>query len=46
MLLCPNYVKRLATVVSLIAATQAVFIPGLRANSNWVGEREDQCDAF
>jgi hypothetical protein len=38
MILCPNFVKRLTTKLSLVAALQAVFIPGLRAESNWVGE--------
>jgi hypothetical protein len=38
MILCPNFVKRLATKISLVVALQAVFIPGLKANSNWVGE--------
>jgi hypothetical protein len=39
MTLCPNFVKRLATAVSLIVSTQAVFAPGLKAESNWVGEQ-------
>jgi hypothetical protein len=38
MILCPNFVKRLATKLSLVVALQAVFIPGLKASSNWVGE--------
>jgi predicted P-loop ATPase len=38
MILCPNFVKRLATKISLVAAVQTVFIPGLKADSNWVGE--------
>jgi hypothetical protein len=38
MILCPNFVKRLATTISLVAVTQTVFAPGLKANSNWVGE--------
>ena len=38
MTLCPNFVKRLATTVSLIVSVQAVFTPGLKAESNWVGE--------
>jgi hypothetical protein len=39
MILCPNFVKRLATTVSLVAAAQTVFTPGLKAESNWVGKQ-------
>jgi hypothetical protein len=38
MILCPNFVKRLAATVSLITVVQPVFTPGLKADSNWVGE--------
>jgi hypothetical protein len=38
MILCPNFVKRLAATISLVAVVQAVFTPGLKANSNWVGK--------
>jgi hypothetical protein len=38
MILCPNFVKRLTTKLSLVVALQAVFTPGLKAESNWVGE--------
>jgi hypothetical protein len=38
MILCPNFVRGLTTKLSLIFALQAVFIPGLKAESNWVGE--------
>jgi hypothetical protein len=38
MTLCPNFVKRLAAAVSLAVSVQAVFTPGLKADSNWVGE--------
>jgi len=38
MILCPNFVKRLATAVSLVVSVQTVFTPGLKAESNWVGE--------
>jgi hypothetical protein len=38
MILCPNFVRRLSTKLSLVFALQAVFIPGLKADSNWVGE--------
>jgi hypothetical protein len=38
MILCPNFVKRLAATVSLVAITQTVFNPGLKAQSNWVAE--------
>jgi hypothetical protein len=38
MILCPNFVKRLAVTISLAAVTQAIFTPGLKAESNWVGE--------
>jgi hypothetical protein len=38
MILCPNFVKRLATKLSLVVALQAVFTPGIKADSNWVGE--------
>jgi hypothetical protein len=38
MILCPNFVKRLAATVSLVASVQTVFTPGLKAESNWVGE--------
>jgi len=38
MLLCPNFVKRLAAVISLVTSVQTVFAPGLKAESNWVGE--------
>jgi hypothetical protein len=39
MILCPNFVKRLAAKLSLVVAVQAVFTPGLKADSNWVGEQ-------
>jgi len=39
MILCPKFVKRLATTVSLFLVSQTVFTPGLKAESNWVGER-------
>ena len=38
MILCPNFVRRLTAKLSLVVALQAVFVPGLKANSNWVGE--------
>ena len=38
MILCRNFVRRLTAQLSLVAALQAVFIPGLKADSNWVGE--------
>jgi hypothetical protein len=38
MILCPNFVKRLAAQLSLVVGLQAVFMPGLKADSNWVGE--------
>lgn len=38
MILCLNFVKRLAATVSLVAFVQTVFAPGLKAESNWVGE--------
>jgi hypothetical protein len=38
MILCPNFVRRLITKLSLVTALQAVFVPGLKADSNWVGE--------
>ena len=38
MILCPKFVKRLATTVSLFLVSQTVFTPGLKADSNWVGE--------
>jgi hypothetical protein len=37
MILCPNFVKRLTTKLILVVALQAIFIPGLKASSNWVG---------
>jgi hypothetical protein len=38
MTLCPNFVRNLTTAVSLFISVQAVFTPGLKAESNWVGE--------
>jgi hypothetical protein len=38
MILCPKFVKRLATAVSLFLVSQTVFTPGLKAESNWVSE--------
>jgi hypothetical protein len=36
MILCPNFLKRLTAKVSLVLLLNTVFIPGLRAQSNWV----------
>jgi hypothetical protein len=38
MILCPNFVRRLVAKLSVILSLQAVFTPGLKAESNWVGE--------
>jgi hypothetical protein len=38
MILCPNFVKRLSAALSLVVSLQTVFTPGLKAESNWVGE--------
>lgn len=38
MILCPNFVKRLTAKLSLVIAIQTIFAPGLKAESNWVGE--------
>jgi len=38
MILCPNFVKRLTTKLSLVLVLQTVFTPGLKADSNWVGD--------
>jgi hypothetical protein len=40
MILCRNFVRRLTAKLSLVVALQAVFVPGLKADSNWVGEQE------
>ncbi len=39
MILCPNLVKRTLVYLATTLALQTVFIPGLRASSNWVGEQ-------
>jgi len=38
MILCPNFVKRFTTKLSVLLLLQTVFTPGLKAESNWVGE--------
>jgi hypothetical protein len=38
MILCRNFVRRLTAKLSLVVALQSVFVPGLKADSNWVGE--------
>jgi hypothetical protein len=38
MILCPKFVKRTLTYLATALALQTVFIPGLKASSNWVGE--------
>jgi len=38
MILCRNFVRRLTAKLSLVVALQAVFVPGLKAESNWVRE--------
>jgi hypothetical protein len=38
MILCPKFVKSVLTKLTLVLACQTVFIPGLKAESNWVGE--------
>jgi hypothetical protein len=38
MILCPKFVKRTLTYLATTLALQTVFIPGLKASSNWVGE--------
>jgi hypothetical protein len=38
MILCPKFVKHSLTHLAVALTLQTVFIPGLRASSNWVGE--------
>jgi len=36
MIICPNFLRRLTAKLSLVFALQTVFVPGLKAESNWV----------
>jgi len=38
MILCPKFVKRTLTHLAVVLTLQTVFVPALRASSNWVGE--------